>query len=46
MMMLDSNMLKVDGKIPTHNLWFFKFCDIFDDLINQVRFIELRPKQK
>jgi phosphoenolpyruvate synthase/pyruvate phosphate dikinase len=46
MMMLSSNMLKVDGKIPTHNLWFFKFGDMFDEAIDRIRFIELRPKRK
>ena len=45
-MMLNSNMLKIDGKIPNHNMWFFKFCDMFDDVIDRIRFIELRPKSK
>jgi hypothetical protein len=31
--MMDSNMLKVDGKVPIHNRWFFKFCDMFDDML-------------
>jgi len=36
MMMLNSTILKVDGKIPVHNIWFFKFCDMFDELIDRV----------
>ena len=44
-MMLSSHNLKIDGKIPTHNMWFFKFCDMFDEAIDRVRFIELRPKK-
>ncbi len=46
MMMLNPNQLKVDGKAPVHNIWFFKFCDMFDEVIDRVRFIELRPKEK
>jgi hypothetical protein len=38
-MMMDSNMLKVDGKIPLHNRWFFKFNDMFDDILESVKFI-------
>lgn len=44
MMILNSNMMKIDGKVPLYNIWFFKFCDIFDEAIDRVRFIELRPK--
>ncbi len=44
-MMLDGNMLKVDGKVPPHNYWFFKFSDMFEDIIEKVRFVELRPKR-
>lgn len=45
MIMMDSAMLKTENnKIPTHNLWFFKFHEMFDDLIERARFIELRPK--
>lgn len=43
-MMLTADMLKVDGKIPNHNFWFFSFSDMFDSEIDKVRFIELRPK--
>lgn len=44
---LDSSMLRnSDGKVPYQNVWFFKFCDMFDDILEKVRFIELRPKWK
>jgi hypothetical protein len=43
-MMLTADMLKVDGKVPNHNFWFFAFSDMFDADIDKVRFIELRPK--
>lgn len=44
LLMMDSSMLKVDKKIPTHNRWFFKFNELFEDILQKVRFIELRPK--
>ena len=44
-MMMDSSMLKVDGKIPSHNFWFFKFANMFEGELKQARFIELRPKR-
>jgi hypothetical protein len=43
--MLDSNMLKVDGKVPPHNFWFFKFATMFEPDLKSVRFIEMRPKK-
>lgn len=42
--MMDSKMLMVDGKVPPHNYWFFKFSDLFADVLEKVRFVELRPK--
>jgi len=27
--MLDSNMLRVNGKVPAHNFWLFKFASMF-----------------
>lgn len=45
-MMLSSSMLKVNGKVPAHNYWFFKFADLFDDIMEKVRFVELRPQKK
>jgi hypothetical protein len=34
MIMMDSTMLKTENnKIPLHNMWFFKFHEMFDDLI-------------
>ena len=45
MIMMDAGMLRADsGRIPTHNMWFFKFHEMFDDLLERARFIELRPK--
>jgi hypothetical protein len=44
-MMMDSAMLKVDGKVPPHNFWFFKFATMFEAELKQARFIELRPKR-
>lgn len=44
-MMMDSSMLKVEGKVPTHNYWFFKFATMFEADLKQARFIELRPKR-
>lgn len=45
MIMMDSSMLKTDNnKVPTHNFWFFKFHEMFDDIVERARFIELRPK--
>lgn len=44
-LMLDSNMLKVDGKVPPHNFWFFKFATMFEPDLKSVRFIEMRPKK-
>lgn len=45
MIMMDSSMLKTENnKIPIHNMWFFKFHEMFDDMIERARFIELRPK--
>ena len=41
---MDSNMLKVQGKIPSHNTWFFKFLAMFEHELQKVRFVELRPK--
>lgn len=43
--MMDSNMLKVEGQIPSHNFWFFKFATMFEAELKQVRFIEMRPKR-
>ena len=31
LVMMDSNMLKVDGKVPPHNMWFFTFLSMFED---------------
>lgn len=45
MMVMDATQLKVGGKVPDHNKWFFKFVEMFDDCLEKVRFIELRPKQ-
>jgi hypothetical protein len=40
MIMMDSTMLKNENnKIPTHNLWFFKFHEMFDDMVERARFI-------
>jgi hypothetical protein len=44
-LMMDGNMLKVDGKVPTHNFWFFKFCTMFEGELEKVRFVEMRPKR-
>lgn len=44
-MMMDSNMLKVDGKVPSHNFWFFKFASMFEADLKSARFLELRPKR-
>jgi len=30
LMMMDSKMLKVEGRVPSHNFWFFKFCSMFE----------------
>ena len=43
--MMDGNMLKVDGRVPSHNFWFFKFCSMFEGELEKVRFVELRPKR-
>jgi hypothetical protein len=29
LVMLEASQLKVDGKVPNHNYWFFKFCSMF-----------------
>jgi len=29
-LMMDSNMLKPNGKVPAHNFWFFKFASMFE----------------
>lgn len=42
---LESSMLKIDGKVPLHNFWFFKFCSMFEAEIETVRFTEMRPKR-
>lgn len=44
-LMMDSGMLKVEGRVPTHNFWFFKFATMFEAELKQARFIELRPKR-
>jgi hypothetical protein len=44
-LMMDSNMLKVEGQVPAHNFWFFKFATMFEAELKQVRFIEMRPKR-
>jgi hypothetical protein len=44
-MMMDSSMLKVEGRVPSHNFWFFKFCSMFEGELEKVRFVELRPKR-
>ena len=44
-MMMDGNMLKVDGKVPSHNFWFFKFATMFEADLKCARFVELRPKR-
>ena len=46
MIMMDSNMLKVEGKIPSHNMWLFKFLMMFENDLEKVRFVELRPKRQ
>jgi hypothetical protein len=43
--MMDSAMLKVEGRIPAHNFWFFKFATMFEAELKQARFIEMRPKR-
>ena len=43
--MMDSSMLKVEGKVPTHNFWFFKFASMFENELKSARFIEMRPKR-
>lgn len=43
--MMDSTMLKVEGKVPPHNFWFFKFATMFEAELKTARFIELRPKR-
>lgn len=45
-MMMDSNMLKVNGKVPSHNFWFFKFASMFEADLKCVRFVEMRPKRQ
>nr|BAJ98389.1 predicted protein [Hordeum vulgare subsp. vulgare] len=30
-MMMESMQLKVEGKVPNHNFWFFKFATMFDN---------------
>jgi hypothetical protein len=42
--MMEADMLKVEKKIPTHNRWFFKFNELFEDILEKARFVELRPK--
>jgi len=44
-LMMDGNSLKVDGKVPPHNFWFFKFCSMFENDLEKVRFVEMRPKR-
>ena len=39
LLMMDSSMLKVEKKIPTHNRWFFKFNELFEDVLEKARFI-------
>jgi hypothetical protein len=39
LIMMDSHMLKVDGKIPSHNMWFFKFISMFEHELEKVRFV-------
>ena len=46
LIMMDSQMLKIEGKIPSHNLWFFKFISMFEHELEKVRFVELRPKRQ
>ena len=29
--MMNGNMLKVNGKVPPHNFWFFKFDNMFEN---------------
>lgn len=43
--MMEPSMLKVEGKVPSHNFWFFKFCSLFEQELEKVRFVELRPKR-
>lgn len=31
LIMMSSDMLKVNGKIPSYNMWFFKFLAMFED---------------
>lgn len=45
-MMMDGNMLKVNGKVPSHNFWFFKFASMFEPDLKCVRFLEMRPKRQ
>lgn len=44
MAVLKEHHLRVDGKVPLHYRWFFKFGELFDGLIEKVRILELRPK--
>lgn len=45
LIMMDSSHLRNESnKIPAHNMWFFKFHEMFDDMLERARFIELRPK--
>lgn len=29
-MMMDGSQLKLHGKVPAHNFWFFKFASMFE----------------
>lgn len=29
--MMEASMLKIEGKVPSHNFWFFKFCSLFEE---------------
>jgi hypothetical protein len=44
MCILKEHQLKVDGRIPVHYRWFFKFGELFDGLVDKTRIIELRPQ--
>jgi|JI6StandDraft_1071083.scaffolds.fasta_scaffold22050_1 hypothetical protein len=44
MSVLKEHQLKVDGRIPPHYRWFFKFGELFDGLVDRTRILELRPR--
>lgn len=42
--MMESSMLKIDGKVPPHNFWFFKFCSLFEQDLEKLDSWNLDPK--